>query len=105
MSRSRRSCGSQAGSRLMQAHEYYEELCALLTIGQLSAEEYQELADHLKGCASCRHATDDFSVILDELPIGETDVDDKTLMALQGDSYRARFLARAVSEGVPFSPA
>jgi len=89
----------------MQGHEYYEELCALLPIGQLSADEYYELTDHLKGCASCRHATDDFSVILDKMPVGEADVDEKTLVALQGNSYRTRFLERAVSEGVPFSDA
>jgi uncharacterized coiled-coil protein SlyX len=89
----------------MQTHEYYEELCALLPIGQLSAEEYQELAEHLRGCPSCRHATDDFSVILDKMPVGEADVDEKTLVALQGHSYRDRFLKRAVAEGVPFSDA
>jgi len=89
----------------MQTHEYYEELCALLPIGQLSAEEYQELAEHLRGCPSCRHATDDFSVTLDKMPVGEADVDEKTLVALQGHSYRDRFLKRAVAEGVPFSDA
>ena len=89
----------------MQTHEHYEELCALLPIGQLSAEEYQELAEHLRGCPSCRHATDDFSVILDKMPVGDADVDDKTLVALQGDSYRDRFLKRAVAEGVPFTAA
>ena len=89
----------------MQTHEYYEELCALLPIGQLSAEEYLELAEHLRVCPSCRHATDDFSVILDKMPVGEADVDEKTLVALQGHSYRDRFLKRAVAEGVPFSDA
>lgn len=89
----------------MQTHEHYEELCALLPIGQLSAEEYQELAEHLRACPSCRHATDDFAVILDKMPVGEADVDEKTLAALQGDSYRARFLKRVVAEGVPLSGA
>jgi hypothetical protein len=87
----------------MQRHEHYEELCALLPIGQLSAEEYQELAVHLRACPSCRHVTDDFSVILDKMPVDETDVDEKTLAALQSDSYRERFLKRAIGEGVPFS--
>lgn len=89
----------------MQKHEYYEELCALLPIGHLSAEEYQDLAEHLRACPACRHATDDFSVILDKMPVGEAMVDEKALAALSGDSYRARFLKRAIAEGVPFSDA
>jgi len=89
----------------MQEHEHYEELCALLPIGQLSAEEYQELVEHLRGCPSCRHTTDDFSVILGEMPVGDADVDERALVALQRDSYRDRFLKRAVAEGIPFSDA
>jgi len=89
----------------MQTHEHYEELCALLPIGQLSSEEYRELAEHLRACPSCRHATDEFSAILDKMPVGEADVDEKTLAVLQGASYRARFLKRALAEGVPFSNA
>jgi uncharacterized coiled-coil protein SlyX len=89
----------------MQTHEHYEELCALLPIGQLSGEECRELAAHLRTCPSCRHATDDFSIILDKMPICESDVDEKTLVALQGDSYRKRFMKRAVAEGVPLSDA
>src|ERR1043166_8496916 len=89
----------------MQTHEYYEELCALLPIGELSAEEYQELTEHLRGCPSCRHATDDFSVILDKMPVGEADVDERMLVALEGDSYRTRFLKRAMAEGLPLTEA
>ena len=81
----------------MQTHEYYEELCALLPIGQLSAEEYRELVEHLRACQGCRNATGEFSVILDKMPVGETDVDEKGLVELQGDSYRERFLKRAVA--------
>jgi uncharacterized coiled-coil protein SlyX len=89
----------------MQKHEYYEELCALLPIGQLSREESEELAEHLRGCPSCRNATDDFSIILDKMPISETDVDEKAFARLQDGSYRTRFLQRAVAEGVPLSDA
>jgi len=89
----------------MQTHEYYEKLCALLPIGQLSGEEYQQLSEHLRGCPSCRHATDEFSVILDEMPVGDAAVDEKSLAALQSDSYRSRFLKRAVAEGVPLTNA
>lgn len=89
----------------MQTHEYYEELCALLPIGQLSAEEYQQLSQHLRGCPNCRHATDEFSVILDKMPVGDAVVDEETLAALQSDSYRTRFLKRALAEGVPLTNA
>ena len=89
----------------MQTHEYYEELCALLPIGQLSAEEYQQLSQHLKGCASCRDTTDEFSVILDKMPVGDAVVDEKSLAAMQSDSYRSRFLQRALAEGVPLTNA
>lgn len=89
----------------MPKHEYYEELCALLPIGQLSAEEYQELTEHLRLCAGCRHATDDFSVILDKLPVSDAEVDEGTLSELQAKSYHERFLKRAVAEGVPFTGA
>ncbi len=87
----------------MQTHEYYEELCALLPIGQLSAEEYQQLLQHLRICAACRNTTDEFSVILDKMPVGDAVVDEKSLAALQSDSYRSRFLKRALAEGVPLT--
>lgn len=87
----------------MPKHEHYEELCALVPIGQLTAAEYQELSEHLKGCVSCRHATEDFALVLDQLPVVETDVDEQTLRSLQGDSYRQRFIKRATDAGIPFS--
>jgi hypothetical protein len=87
----------------MQKHEHFEELCALVPIGQLTAAEYEELAQHLNTCVNCRHATEDFALVLDQLPIAETDVDEHTLRSLQGDSYRERFLKRASEEGIPFS--
>jgi hypothetical protein len=87
----------------MQKHEHFEELCALVPIGQLTAAEYEELAQHLNTCVNCRHATEDFALVLDQLPIAETDVDEHTLRSLQGHSYRERFLKRASEEGIPFS--
>jgi hypothetical protein len=87
----------------MQKHEHFEELCALVPIGQLTAAEYEELAEHLNTCINCRHATEDFALVLDQLPVAEIDVDEHTLRSLQGDSYRERFLKRASGEGIPFS--
>jgi hypothetical protein len=87
----------------MPRHEHFEELCALVPIGQLTAAEYEELGEHLKRCGSCRHATEDFALVLDQLPVTETDVDEPALRSLQGDSYRERFLKRASEEGIPFS--
>jgi hypothetical protein len=87
----------------MPKHELYEELCALVPIGQLTAAEYQDLAEHLKSCASCRHATEDFALVLDQLPVAESEVDEQTLRSLQGDSYRERFIKRATEVGIPFS--
>jgi len=87
----------------MRTHEHYEELCALSPIGQLSAQECGELDEHLRECARCRDATGDFAVILDRMPISETELDEKTLRKLLGTSYRDRFLKRAVAEGIPFT--
>src|SRR5438445_756041 len=50
----------------MQKHEHFEELCALVPIGQLTATEYEELGEHLKRCGRCRHATEDFALVLDQ---------------------------------------
>jgi hypothetical protein len=35
-------------------HEEFQELCALSTTGELTAEEWARLSDHLIGCAACR---------------------------------------------------
>src|SRR6266704_2317579 len=46
-------------------HDRFGELAALAAIGQVTAEEYQELNAHLELCASCREECRDFS----ELPL------------------------------------
>src|SRR5216684_3234833 len=88
----------------MQAHEYFEELGALARIGQLSPEEHSELIEHLKACDNCRRAGDDFAVILDRLPLVDSEVATDNLDRLQTDSYRSRFLRKAQSTGVAFTP-
>ena len=44
----------------MDSHEKYLELCAASTVGELSAEEEQELKKHLAVCASCRRARHEY---------------------------------------------
>jgi hypothetical protein len=40
--------------------EWYEELCALAVIGELSSSEFDELRRHLADCADCRQVYADF---------------------------------------------
>ncbi len=88
----------------MQKHEYFEELSALARIGQLSPEEHFDLIQHLKACDGCRKAGDDFAVILDQLPVVDSDISADSLDRLQTNSYRSRFLKTAQLAGVRFTP-
>src|SRR5258708_29882433 len=40
--------------------EWYEELCALAAIGELSSSEFDELRKHLEECADCQQVYADF---------------------------------------------
>jgi hypothetical protein len=88
-------------------HERFLKLAALGIIGQLSAQEYRELDGHLKECAECRGAQEDYSRILyHEAPkINPTGLrNGVALLPLSHDLRRDRFLARALAEGIEFSP-
>jgi hypothetical protein len=88
-------------------HEHFEELCALAASGQISEPEFVELQDHLRQCASCRSAHNDFVVLLhDKLPLADPDIVGSKLPGFfsETSSYRERFLARARKEGVAVSP-
>lgn len=85
----------------MQGHERYEELCALNVIGQLSADEIEELEEHLHGCTACRDVGEDYGVILDQLPkvrVGEVSGDAGVVRA-----RREQFMRRAQASGIAFS--
>lgn len=47
-----------------QSHEHFEELCALSTSGTLTPEEWQELGQHLAGCAKCRRAKQEYEELI-----------------------------------------
>ena len=40
--------------------EWYEELCALAAIGELSSSEFEDLRKHLAECSDCHQVYDDF---------------------------------------------
>jgi len=52
-----------------QPHDEFLELCAILTSGELSAEEREKLQEHLAVCAACREALEQYQAITDgEIP-------------------------------------
>src|SRR5437879_5021940 len=87
----------------MPKHEHFRELAALAAVGQLSAEEHQELMEHLQACDSCRRAGDRYEFILDQLPLPEPSAAAVDLQQLQSSSYRHRFFERASAEGLHFT--
>jgi peptidoglycan hydrolase CwlO-like protein len=46
----------------MAPHEQFLELCAASMAGELTGEERKKLSEHLKSCASCRRALEQFKI-------------------------------------------
>src|SRR5260370_23993111 len=44
----------------LSEHERFEQLCALLAVGELPEADFQELQRHLAECASCQQLYTDF---------------------------------------------
>jgi hypothetical protein len=88
-------------------HEYFEELCALWILGQISQEEYEALLPHLRSCASCRTSHFEFAEILHEhLPLLDPQKElfaDSPNIAFHDSSYKQRFLQRAQEQGIEFT--
>jgi hypothetical protein len=90
-------------------HEYFEELSALSSVGQLSTAQYQELADHLRACALCREAHADFIHLThDQLPLAVAATSEGEITSRHagflGKDYEARFAAEARARGMELSP-
>lgn len=91
----------------MPKHEQYEELCTLAMIGELTAEEMQDLREHLRACPACQDEYREFTQFL--LPQLSLSLDDagtfETGYTLK-DKQRLReeFLKRAEQEGISFTP-
>jgi hypothetical protein len=47
-------------SRLPSDHEYYEQMCAFMAIGELSLTEFEEFEQHLELCQTCHQLYDDY---------------------------------------------
>src|SRR5216684_8174846 len=83
-------------------HEYFEELCALSSIGQISVSEYQELTEHLRSCAACRDSHADFVELTHgHMPLlaAETpEIKDSTCAVIS--SYKEAFVEAARARGL-----
>lgn len=85
-------------------HQRFEELAALAALGEASPQELKELQAHTAGCESCRAHYLDFEEILNErLPLldsGREPIFERLEFVFRGNSYRARFRARAAEHGI-----
>jgi hypothetical protein len=86
---------------------YFEELCALAAIGQISETEFVQLRNHLAQCAHCRSTCTDYTdIVHNKLPLAEPELISSSRLPpvfSENSSYRGRFLARARKEGIPVS--
>ena len=90
----------------MNEHPYYEELAALAAAGHISDEECHELRQHLTICESCRNGERAFRDIVQCLwPTRNQlhEIIDKLEELPEDEEVRARFLKRAMREGIKFS--
>jgi hypothetical protein len=77
-------------------HGYFEELCALAPIGELSPSQLRELEDHIVECNSCRQAMLDYDRILRQvIPAGD-DSDATYVASRRNDLHDA--VLRGISE-------
>jgi hypothetical protein len=88
-------------------HSNFEELAALEAGGFLSDEEVMELREHAKNCLDCRKAEEEFtSLVRSGMPLTVSSVREfgDRVKSRPDNGIRARFLQRARSEGIVFSP-
>jgi predicted nucleic acid-binding Zn-ribbon protein len=79
-------------------HKEFEQLGALAVTGDLDAEEFRRLGEHLYECDSCRAAYRDFQAIIDcGFPVLERR---RRGWVMPHPRLKKRFTARAVQEGI-----
>jgi hypothetical protein len=85
----------------MLNHEYFEELCALWTVGQISEDEANALSRHLANCSDCRESEVKFRMTLTELVRADKSQELEFFGSDFGASeLRKRFVDRAGKEGI-----
>lgn len=91
----------------MNDHSYFEELTALAAGGHLSEQEFGELREHLAVCSECRQHAQGFRYLVRSgLPLvgGDSSGLVDEVKSKPDKNLRERFLERARSEGIRFSP-
>lgn len=76
-------------------HESYEELCVLLASGQGTDEQREALLEHVATCADCASVWEDTRSLSASLFADEKHAPELPVGAAQ------RFVARAITEGIP----
>src|SRR5215469_454594 len=74
-------------------HDYFRELCSLAAIGELSPDEFDELRNHLAGCAECCSLYTDFARIASsDLSLLFSDTDLQRDLELDADGPNEKLL-------------
>jgi hypothetical protein len=90
----------------MPTHEYFEELCSLAVLGEVSGAEQVELGKHVRQCASCRAVLADFVEFANEhLPIADrVRKYPANFEVLSSGKFRESTLQHVTAEGLRISP-
>lgn len=89
-------------------HEYFEQLCALAAIGDISDAEMAELQRHVRDCVSCRPLLSDFKDIVRigvPAALEREPALHRARMVLQREGFRRRFFDKAARHGITFQSA
>jgi hypothetical protein len=87
--------------------KYFEQLCSLAAIGQISESEFVELSDHMRNCVQCQSVYGDFmDLVHNKLPLADPEITGSFKLgrpSSKESSYRERFVTRARKEGLAVS--
>lgn len=69
----------------MGRHAYFQELCALAPIGELTPSQLRELDEHIAECYECRQATIDYKRFLQQVVPAATRADEEFIASRKED--------------------